>query len=90
MSINPGQSSASISYTVLSDGGGYTQSGSAGAPLSPLDAKLVEIRSYHINWESYFQNEVITASDHEFISKFDHKSSKQKNQMLAEEGERVM
>ena len=60
-----------------------------GIPLSPLDAKLVEIRSYHINWESYHQNEVISAGDHEFISSFDQPSSKVKNTMLTEDPEKV-
>eukprot|EP00794_Sanderia_malayensis_P011881 gene11881-13114_t len=84
------QGKVEISYAVYNDNAGYTQSGGTGLPLSPLDAKLVEIRSYHINWESYYQNEVISKSDYDFFSNFDHQSSKQKAEMLMADGEKCL
>ena len=60
-----------------------------GIPLSKLESKLVEIRSYHINWESYYQGGVISADDHTFISRFDKKSLQQKAESMNSDPEQV-
>ena len=50
--------------------------------MGRLEAKLVEIRGYHINWLSYFQNEVISKDDYELISKLDQLNPMQRNVAL--------
>ena len=62
-----------------------------GIPLSRLDAKLVEIRGYQINWQSYYQTQVISQAACDFISSLDEKKSvKERNELFSQNLESVL
>jgi len=83
MSVQYPDSNLEISYPIHSDTASYGQSG-AGIPLSRLDSKLVEIRGYQINWQSYYQTQVISQDACEFISRLDEKkSAKERNESFS-------
>lgn len=62
---------------------------SLGVLLSRLESKLLEIRSYHINWESYQQGEMISSVDCQFISYYDKQSLDGKKQVFEKDPEQV-
>lgn len=57
--------------------------------LTRLESKLVEIRSYHINWESYHQGEMIEQKDFQFISHYDRLNLQEKENLFVNDHEQV-
>ena len=60
-----------------------------GVILSRLEGKLLEIRSYHINWESYYQGNMISQADFQFISHYDKQNQDGKKQLFEKDPEQV-
>jgi len=60
-----------------------------GVILSRLEGKLLEIRSYHINWESYHQGNMISQADFQFISHYDKQNVEGKKQLFEKDPEQV-
>lgn len=83
--------SYSPDYAVYRDDLAYMQDNSQkGVILSRLDGKLVEIRSYHINWESYHQGQMISSSDYQFVSHFDRLTHDEKEALFEKEPEQCI
>ncbi|XP_065062983.1 V-type proton ATPase subunit H-like [Rhopilema esculentum] len=71
-----------ISYPVHSDTASYGQSGT-GIPLSHLDSKLVEVRGYQINWQTFHQTGVLSKDEWDFIGDVDAKSRKERTELIS-------
>jgi len=83
--------SYSPDYAVYRDDLAYMQDTSQkGIILSRLDGKLVEIRSYHINWESYHQGQMITSSDYQFVSHYDRQNHDEKESLFETDPEQCI
>jgi len=61
-----------------------------GIILSQLDGKLVEIRSYHINWESYHQGQMINDADYQFVSHYDRQNFDDKDALFNKDPEQCI
>lgn len=84
-------SSYSPDYAVYRDDLAYMQDNSQkGIILSRLDGKLVEIRGYHINWESYHQGHMITSCDYQFVSHYDRQNHDEKDVIFEKEPEQCI
>jgi len=78
-------------YAVYRDDLAYVQDNSQkGIILSRLESKLVEIRSYHINWESYHQGEMISNADYQFISHYDKQNLAGRDNLFAADPEQCI
>jgi len=85
MSINP------AGYTVYRDDLAYPQNHTqTGVILTRLESKLAEIRSYHINWESYHQGQMISKTDYQFVSHYDRQSLEDKNKLFEDDPEQCI
>jgi len=81
----------SADYAVYRDDLAYMQDSSQkGVILSRLEGKLLEIRSYHINWESYHQGNMISQADYQFISHYDKQSLDGKKQLFEKDPEQCI
>lgn len=60
-----------------------------GVLLSRLEGKLIEIRSYHINWESYHQGQMISQADYQFVSHYDRQPEEAKKKLFEDNPEKV-
>jgi len=52
-----------------------------------LDTKLVEVRGYHINWDSYLSGQMISMDDHKFISEYDKARGTHKDKVFTSQAE---
>ena len=57
--------------------------------MTRLETKLVEIRAYRMNWESYQQGEVISKSDYQFISHYSQQNSQEREKLFQQDPEQV-
>uniref|UniRef100_A0A7M5WIS4 V-type proton ATPase subunit H n=1 Tax=Clytia hemisphaerica TaxID=252671 RepID=A0A7M5WIS4_9CNID len=81
----------SADYAVYRDDLAYMQDNSQkGVILSRLEGKLLEIRSYHINWESYQQGNMISQADYQFISHYDKQNLEGKKQLFEKDPEQCI
>lgn len=81
----------SADFAVYRDDLAYMQDSSQkGVLLSRLEGKLLEIRSYHINWESYHQGNMISKADFQFISHYDKQNLVGKMQLFEKDPEQCI
>jgi len=83
--------SYSPDYAVYRDDLAYVQDNSQkGISFSRLDGKLMEIRSYHINWESYHQGQMINKADYQFVSHYDKQNPEEKDALFMKDDEQCV
>ena len=61
-----------------------------GIPLSHLDSKLVEVRGYQINWQTFHQTGVLSKEEWDFIGVVDAKSRKERTELISKYIEKVL
>ncbi|XP_057308617.1 V-type proton ATPase subunit H-like [Hydractinia symbiolongicarpus] len=78
-------------YTVYRDDLAFSQDDAQnGVLLSRLEGKLMEIRSYHINWESYHQGQMISQADYQFVSHYDRQPEEAKKKLFEDNPEKCI
>ncbi|XP_047145815.1 V-type proton ATPase subunit H isoform X1 [Hydra vulgaris] len=56
-----------------------------GVIMTRLETKLIEIRAYRVNWESYLQGDLIQKSDYQFINHYYQQNSQEREKLFQQD-----